>query len=162
MSHSTFCGVLFRFHLGIEQARLLNGSGPQNKFSGIAGTGEIVLPAEGTQVRHFSGEDERILDLPDFGRGTFQRNGGEDCANASPYDVVHDCGRLVRAPLGSAQIIAMPALRDRFAGNALSGVQHRPAEQLRVLHLIRVNIGGQWFHSFLIGLQPTYMPQVFP
>ena len=122
MSHSTFCGVLFRFHLGIEQARLLNGSGPQNKFSGIAGTGEIVLPAEGTQVRHFSGEDERILDLPDFGRGTFQRNGGEYCANASPYDVVHDCGRLVRAPLGSAQIIAMPALRDRFAGNALSGV----------------------------------------
>lgn len=58
------------------------------------------------------------------------------------------------------EIAAVLSIRNGCAEYGLSGVR-RHAEQLRMPYLIRVNIGSQWFPSFLIGLQPTYIPQIF-
>ena len=57
------------------------------------------------------------------------------------------------------EIAAVLSIRNGCAEYGLSGVR-RHAEQLRAPYLIRVNIGSQWFPSFLIGLQPTYIPQI--
>ena len=68
---------------------------------------------------------------------------------------------LRRAGADDEIIDAVLSIRNGCAEYGLSGVRRRPAEQLRAPYLIRVNIGSQWFPSFLIGLQPTYIPQIF-
>ena len=53
MAYRASCCVLLRFHLGIEQPRLLMGSGAQNEFPGVRGLFQLVLLAETRQIQQF-------------------------------------------------------------------------------------------------------------
>ena len=157
MSYGGFLHIPFRLYLGIEQPRLLVGSGTQNEFPRVSRALKLVFLAKTRQIQQLFVQREAVSDLAGQGGFPLQRDGGENRSGTAPHCFVCQDGRLAQIPVGPGQVVAVPSLRDSLPLDLLLGIEYRLAEQLRALELAFVNVAAQWFHTPFVW-QPTYIP----
>ena len=107
----------------------------------------MLLTAELRQRDRLLIGQNQVLHFSLCGGNLLQRLGGKYRADAVHHSKVRQLQRLIRLPVGPAEIVAVPALRDLLPSNGLFAVEDLLPEQLRRVHPVFVKVNVQEFSS---------------